>query len=242
MADPADPASAAEMLPPPGSRPAAQALFGDRLPLAQRYAQLLVTVGAERGLIGPRERDRVWDRHVLNSAVLAELLDHGESVADVGSGAGLPGIPLSLARPDLCLILVEPMQRRCVFLREVVAELELEARVSVVRGRAPECAREIFSIDCVTARAVAPLDRLVSWTMPLCRPGGRLLALRGRTAEHEVAQAEAEISQAGGEAPRVRVLGSELLAEPVTVAEVRCSATRKSRRGGARNAEGHKRT
>lgn len=219
-------------------RHAADALFGERLPVARRYAGLLVTAGAERGLIGPGERDRVWERHLLNSAVLSEAVAAGEAVVDVGSGAGLPGIPLALAREDLRLTLVEPMERRCVFLREVVRALDLADRVAVVRGRAPDCVGQIPPTDYVVARAVAPLNRLVWWTMPLCRPGGRLLALRGRTAEQEIGQAAADIARAGGRLPQVKVLGQGLLPDPATAVEVTRSAQTRLRRGGTRHARG----
>lgn len=212
--------------PPPDWLLAAQALFGEQLALARRFADLLVTTGSQRGLLGPREGPRIWERHLLNSAVLAEVLLLNERVADVGSGAGLPGIPLALARPDLHLTLVEPMERRCVFLREVVAELALGQRVVVVRGRAPECAQQVVPVTTVVARAVAPLNRLVSWTMPLCVPGGRLLALRGRTAEHEIETMSADIRRAGGDRPSLIVLGRDLLPDPVTVVEVQRSVGR----------------
>lgn len=231
--------------PPPDWRPAAQALFGERLVFARRFAELLVTRGTKQGLLGPREGQRIWERHLLNSAVLTEALLAEERVADVGSGAGLPGIPLALARPDLHLTLIEPMERRCVFLREVVSELALDERVVVVRGRAPECAKQLVPVTTVVARAVAPLDRLVSWTMPLCQPGGRLLALRGRTAELEIETMRADIGRAGGEGLSLTVLGRGLLPEPVNVVEVRRSTVQArnatGRRGDARHGGGSNR-
>ena len=202
-------------------RPAAEHLFGERLPLAEQYARVLATDGLTRGLLGPREAERIWERHVVNSAVLAELVPPDASVVDVGSGAGLPGIPLALVRPDLTVVLLEPMLRRTTFLSEVVHELGLEGRVSVVRGRAPENAGDLpFTPDCVVARAVAPLDRLVSWTMPLMPPHGILLALRGASAEDEVRTAAASISRAGGSRPTVLRIGVDLPGEPVTVVRV----------------------
>jgi 16S rRNA (guanine527-N7)-methyltransferase len=161
---------------------AAAAVFTSRLAQAIRYAGLLSTWGVERGLIGPREPARIWDRHVLNSAALAGGITEHADVVDVGSGAGLPGIPLALARPDLRIRLVEPMQRRAEFLREVLAALELE--VEVLCARAEDVPPG--SADVVVARAVAPLARLLPWTLPLLRPGGTLLALKGRSAEAEV--------------------------------------------------------
>jgi 16S rRNA (guanine527-N7)-methyltransferase len=206
--------------PPLGLRAAAEQLFGERLPLAQRYAELLATVGIERGLLGPREAERVWERHLLNSAVLESALARDRTVVDVGSGAGLPGIPLALARPDLRVCLLEPMLRRVRFLDEVIAELSL-GQVSAVRGRAPEDAAALpFTPDYAVARAVAPLDRLVSWTMPLVRMGGELLALRGQSANEEARTARQAVARAGGRPPTVHRLGEGLLPEPVTVVQV----------------------
>lgn len=154
-----------------------------------RYEEWLHGAGIERGLIGPREADRLWERHVLNSAVAAPLLNAGERVVDVGSGAGLPGIPLAFARPDVSVVLLEPLARRAAFLAEVVADLGLEPRVSVVRGRAEDVVRDGVRYDVAVARAVAPLDRLAAWCLPLLRVGGRLLAWKGDRAEEEVAAA-----------------------------------------------------
>jgi 16S rRNA (guanine527-N7)-methyltransferase len=202
-------------------RPAAERLFGENLVLAERYATLLATDGLIRGLLGPREAERIWQRHVLNSAVVEELVPTGCAVVDVGSGAGLPGIPIALARPDVSVALLEPMLRRTTFLTEVVSALGLTARVTVVRGRAPESVTDLpFPSDCVVARAVAPLERLVSWTMPLVRPNGVLLALRGAAAADEVLAAAAAVSRAGGSAPELLRVGGELLTDPVTVVRV----------------------
>lgn len=168
--------------PPPA---VAEALFGPQLAVARQYAELLGSVGVERGLLGPREAARVWDRHLVNSVVLAELLPTGGSVLDVGSGAGLPGIPVAIARPELTVTLVEPMQRRTTFLEECVAQLSL-ANVRVVRARAEELAGEVI-VDVVIARAVAPLERLLGLTLPLVRPGGRVLAVKGDRVGEELA-------------------------------------------------------
>jgi 16S rRNA (guanine527-N7)-methyltransferase len=165
--------------------------FGDRLPLAVRYEEWLAGAGIERGLLGPREVPRLWERHLLNSVALAPLLRDGERVVDVGSGAGLPGIPLALARPECSFVLVEPLARRAAFLTEVVDDLRLAPQVSVVRARAEDLARSAERYDVAVARAVAPLARLAAWCLPLLRVGGRLLAVKGERAEAEVAAAPA---------------------------------------------------
>lgn len=199
---------------------AARVLFAQRLPLAQRYADLLATDGVVRGLIGPREAPRIWDRHLLNSAAVTEMVSDNASVIDVGSGAGLPGIPLALARPDLTVVLVESLARRTGFLIEVVEALGLVDRVSVHRGRAEEIVGRVAPADVVTARAVAPLDRLAAWCLPLTAVGGRLLAIKGASAAEEVATHAAVVARLGGGTPTVRLCGEELLAEPTTVIEV----------------------
>lgn len=163
-------------------------MFSSRLALAERYAGLLATEGIVRGLIGPREVPRLWDRHLLNCALVADLVPEGSTVCDIGSGAGLPGIVLALRRPDLHVTLVEPLLRRTTFLEEVVTELGLD-QVRVVRGRA-EDQRGGAPFEVVTSRAVAPLPRLLAWSMPLVAPGGVLLALKGSSATAEVAEVE----------------------------------------------------
>jgi 16S rRNA (guanine527-N7)-methyltransferase len=198
-------------------------VFGDRLRLAERYAELLTTDAVVRGLIGPREAPRIWERHLLNCAVVAELIPMGASVVDVGSGAGLPGIVLAVARPDLTVTLVEPLARRAAFLTEAVTALGLD-RTTVVRARAEECVGKLPSADVVTARAVAPLDRLAGWCLPLATAGGRLLALKGATAEAELASllsghVEA-LARLGAGAATVRSCGDGLLDEPTTVVEI----------------------
>ncbi len=154
--------------------------------LLKRYHQWLCVAGVERGLVGPREIDRMWDRHINNSAVLEELVPHGVSVIDVGSGAGLPGIPLAIVRPDLKITLLEPLARRVDYLNEVIADLGLSDRVDVVRGRAEEPAAKKLSADVVTGRAVASLSKLISWCWPLVKPGGQILMIKGQTATEEV--------------------------------------------------------
>ncbi len=197
--------------------PPAAELFGDRLPRAVRYAQLLADTGVVRGLIGPRETERLWDRHLLNCAVVGELVPESCRVLDVGSGAGLPGIPLALARPDLAVTLLEPMARRVAWLEEVVQEVGVP--VAVRRGRAedPLIRRELGGHDVLTARAVAPLGRLAGWAMPLLRPGGQLLALKGTGAADEVAREAEAVRQAGAGTARLVRCGVGLLDTPTTV-------------------------
>jgi 16S rRNA (guanine527-N7)-methyltransferase len=180
-------------------------VFGDRLGLAETYARLLAGPGVERGLVGPREPERIWDRHLLNCAALAPLLPPGARIVDVGSGAGLPGVALALRRPDLYVDLVESLRRRTDFLGQVVDELGLSAQVRVVRGRVedPEVVKLVGDAEWVTARAVAPLDRLVGWCLPLLRPGGSLLALKGERAAEELAEHAAAIRRRGGAHGRV---------------------------------------
>ena len=188
-------APSGELLAPP---PEAPAIFGDRLPLAIRYGELLAGPGREQGVIGPRELPRLWERHLMNSAAIGEVLPAGSGVVDVGSGAGLPGFPLVLARPDLTVTLLEPMARRVAWLEMVAADLGVP--VTVVRGRAEEreTRRRCGESDVVTARAVAPLGRLVAWTLPLVRSGGVLAAMKGASAADEVARDAKAVRLAGG--------------------------------------------
>ena len=200
---------------------AARAVFGDRLPLAQAYAELLITDGVVRGLIGPREAPRVWERHLINCAVLSEMIPIGASVVDVGSGAGLPGIVLAVARPDLRITLVEPLARRTAFLSEAVTALGLDSTVTVVRGRAEDLVGgPLAAADVVTARAVAPLDRLAGWCLPLAAIGGRLLALKGSSAAEEVAEHREAIARMGGSDPVIALCGEGVIAPPTTVVEI----------------------
>jgi 16S rRNA (guanine527-N7)-methyltransferase len=190
--------------------------------LATRYTELLMTDGVERGLIGPRESERIWDRHLLNSAVVEELIPDQARVIDVGSGAGLPGVALAVARPDLTIVLVEPMARRTTFLSEVVAALGLE-RTTVVRARAEDCVRgrnRLEPADVVTARAVAPLDRLAQWCLPLVATAGRLLALKGESAADEIAAHRNAVARAGGGEPTIRRCGENVVPAPTTVVEI----------------------
>lgn len=193
---------------------AAGAIFGDRLELAIGYVHLLRTAGVTRGLLGPRESDRIWERHILNSAALAEVVPAGATVVDLGSGAGLPGIPLWLARPDLEITLVEPMQRRATFLREVVERLDLA--VAVVNARAEDLTGR--GADVVVVRALAPMERLIPMALPVLRPGGRLLALKGRTAEAEIGKAATVLrGWPGARITRIEVGGADMMATVVQV-------------------------
>ncbi len=203
---------------PPEPPPAARDVFGDRLPTARRYADLLAGPGVERGLIGPREVDRIWERHLLNSAAIAELLDPAERVADIGSGAGLPGIPLAIARPDLRMVLVEPLLRRSEFLREVIDDLGL-GDVRVVRGRAEDRAvrDEVGECDAVVSRAVASLDKISRWSLPLLRKRGRMLAMKGERAQAEVDEHRRVMIGLGANDVRVVRCGVNYLTPPATV-------------------------
>lgn len=181
----------------PKAPPGAVAVFGDRLALAECYVDWLAGAGLERGLMGPRERPRLWDRHVLNCAAAQSGIAEGETVVDIGSGAGLPGIPLALARPDLTITLVEPLLRRATFLSEVIDDLGID--VTVVRGRAEEKAvrGEVGGADVVTSRAVAPLAKLAGWSAPLLRSGGRMVALKGASAAEEVDRDQKALARLG---------------------------------------------
>lgn len=185
--------------PQPG---AAVQVFGDRIEPARRYVRALATDGVLRGLIGPREPARLWSRHVLNSAVVASLIDAKARVVDIGSGAGLPGIPLAIVRPDCRITLVEPLERRVRFLLEMVDALGLE-NCRVVRGRAEEVVADCGDADFVISRAVAPLHRLVTWSAPLVRPGGVVLALKGETAREELQRDRKAVAAAGLVDPEV---------------------------------------
>ncbi|WP_287863043.1 16S rRNA (guanine(527)-N(7))-methyltransferase RsmG [Corynebacterium sp.] len=196
---------------------AAEAVFGDRLPLARAYAEFLATAGIERGLLGPREVPRIWERHVLNSAVLGEVIEDGARVIDVGSGAGLPGIPLAIARPDLHVQLLEPLLRRSNFLAEINDQLELGCEV--VRGRAEEPAvvKQLGGANVVTSRAVAPLGKLAKWSLPLVRVGGSMKALKGGSVAEELERDAREIRKAGGGNGTIEMVGESKVAEPTHV-------------------------
>lgn len=203
----------------PPAPPVARGVFpSERLALAQQYAGLLADAGVVRGLIGPREAPRLWERHLVNCALLAELVPPGARLVDIGSGAGLPGLVLAVARPDLTITLVEPLLRRTTFLEEAVDDLAL-SRVEVVRARA-EALHGVRRFDVVTSRAVAPLDRLLRWSMPLVEPGGALVAMKGSRVADEVRAARTTLRELGCAAPEVHVLGEELLDPPTYAVRV----------------------
>ncbi|MBA6439283.1 16S rRNA (guanine(527)-N(7))-methyltransferase RsmG [Streptomyces sp. DSM 41524] len=229
---------AAELPPAP---PEARDVFGDRFPEAVRYGELLADVGVTRGLIGPREVPRLWERHLLNCAVLSEVVPEGVTVCDVGSGAGLPGIPLALTRPDLRITLLEPLLRRTNFLREVVELLGLE-HVTVVRGRAEEVLGKLTPMHVVTARAVAPLDRLAGWGVPLLRPYGEMLLLKGDTAEEELKQARAALGKLGVVGTSVLHVGEGVVDPPSTVVRVEVGESPGGVRFAAKRAKAARRT
>ena len=178
----------------------AQRVFASRLALAVRYADLLATEGTLRGLIGPREVPRLWERHLLNCAVLADAIPEGATVCDVGSGAGLPGVVLAIRRPDLTVTLVEPLLRRTTFLEEVVDGLGL-TNVEVLRARA-DALHGARTFAVVTSRAVAPLGRLLEWSMPLVAADGILLAMKGSSAASEIEAAQSVLTALGCADPR----------------------------------------
>lgn len=208
-----------DLSPTPPAPASAQGVFGVALPRAERYAALLAQDATVRGLIGPREVPRLWERHLLNCAVVTDVLPRGSAVADIGSGAGLPGIVLAIRRPDLRVTLVEPLLRRTTFLDEAVAALELD-NAEVLRARAEELhGRRTF--DVVTSRAVAPMSRLARWSLPLVRPGGELVAMKGSSAADELVEAQQEIARRRGAEPQIELLGEEFLSPAVTVVRIR---------------------
>lgn len=188
-------------------------IFGDRLPLARAYAAALVRDSNLLGLLGPREMPKLWTRHILNSAVVAELVPPGKTVADVGSGAGLPGIPMAIAQPDAHFTLIEPMERRSDWLRQITAEIGL-TNVTVLRARAEEVGE---AFDLVTARAVSALPKLLRLTVPITNHGGKVLALKGSKAAEEIEEAKKlakKLKIAGFEVVHT---GKQFLAEPTLV-------------------------
>lgn len=197
---------------------ARRAFPSERLALAEQYAQLLATDGVVRGLIGPREAPRLWDRHLVNCSLLEQLIPNGSSVCDIGSGAGLPGLVLAIARPDLEITLVEPLLRRTTFLEEVSSSLVLE-NVEVVRGRA-DALHGARTFDVVTSRAVAPLERLLGWSMPLVAPTGALVAMKGSSVSEEIAAAADELKRWGCAEPKVTLLGEGWPVSPTVALRV----------------------
>lgn len=208
----------------------AEEIFGDRVERATRFVEHLASTGVDRGLLGPRELPRLWTRHVLNCAVVAELVPSEADVLDIGSGAGLPGIALSLARPDVSVTLVEPLERRVHWLEEVVDDLGLQVRV--IRARAEDLAGEAHA-SIVTARAVAALPRLVEWGLPLVAPTGALLAIKGRSAREELAAATPVMRRLGAESWEIVECGVSLTV-PTTVVRVRVGPGRAATPGRPR--------
>lgn len=206
----------------PGATPSAPALarrvFSDALPAAEQYARLLAEDALVRGLIGPREVARLWERHLLNSALITDLVGPSATVCDIGTGAGLPGLVMAIRRPDLEVTLVEPLLRRTTFLDDAVRRLGL-GNVEVVRARA-EALHGARTFDVVTSRAVAPMIRLAGWSLPLVRSGGEFLAMKGSSVETEVEAASAVIRAAGGSYRGVVELGRDVLEPPVRVVRV----------------------
>ncbi|MGF6881885.1 16S rRNA (guanine527-N7)-methyltransferase [Nocardia sp. GAS34] len=227
-----NPSPGSDVEPPPAE---AARVFGDRLPLARQYHAALASAGVERGLIGPREVPRLWDRHILNCAVLGELIAEGATVVDIGSGAGLPGIPLAIARPDLRVTLVEPLLRRTIFLAEFIESAGLN--VTVVRGRAeqPGVRKEAGGADVVTSRAVAPLAKLAQWSLPLVHDHGRMLALKGSSVAEELERDREELTRAGGGNAEVLECGAGIVTPPTVVLSVeRLPRSERENRRGAR--------
>ena len=194
----------------------ARELYGAQFPLLNRYVDILGSTGVAWGLLGPREADRLWDRHILNSAALSGLIAADSAVADVGSGAGLPGIPLALLRPDLRMTLIESLLRRSTFLTQTVEELEIADRVEVVRSRAEDHHQ---TYDVVVARALAPLDRLIGWCNPLRAPAGVILALKGSSAADEVTSARRQLDAAQLDAEVLKARAHPDV-EPTTVVRI----------------------
>jgi 16S rRNA (guanine527-N7)-methyltransferase len=195
----------------------ARQIYGDQFPLISRYVDILRSTAVVWGLLGPREADRLWDRHILNSAALSGLIATDSAVADVGSGAGLPGIPLAVLRPDLRMTLIEPLLRRFTFLTQTVEELGITDHVTVVRSRAEDHQE---SYHAVVARALAPLDRLIGWCNPLRACDGVILALKGASANDEIMAANRELAAAQLDAEVLNVRAHPE-AGPATVVRLR---------------------
>ena len=211
------------------------ALCGTTIRLLTSYAELLASTGVSHGLIGPREVPRLWERHLLNCAAIAPALPIGAVVVDIGSGAGLPGIVLAALRQDIEMTLLEPLVRRVDYLQDAVSTLGL-GNVEIVRGRAEELSGSLAA-DIVTARAVAPLGRLVTWALPLLRPHGVMLAIKGRSAADEIASSLPELRSAGAASWGVESWGSDVLAEPTTVIRVARGGSKSLRRPTRRGSE-----
>jgi 16S rRNA (guanine527-N7)-methyltransferase len=202
----------------PAPPAAAVTLFGPAIGLAERFTSLLATHGVERGLIGPREVPRLWERHLLNCGAIAELIPDEAEVVDIGSGAGLPGLVIAMLRPQVRMTLLDPMLRRTVFLGECAAELGL-GNVTVCRGRAEDMAG-VIRADIVTSRAVAPLGRLAELSAGLVRPGGTILALKGDQAQSELDQAGTVLRRLGVRSAEVLKAGQGIVEPPATVVRI----------------------
>jgi 16S rRNA (guanine527-N7)-methyltransferase len=228
-------------LTPPAAPEGAAAVFQDRLVLAEAFVGVLADTGVSHGLVGPREVPRLWDRHVLNCAVIEDAFPVGARLVDIGSGAGLPGVALAIARPDLEVHLVEPMLRRTTWLQKVVSDLDL-AGVTVHRGRAEELAGRL-SAPWVTARAVARLGKLAGWCVPLLEPRGTLVAMKGRTAAEELTEDAPALRRLGLAEGVVTAHGGAVLDEPVLTVDLRLTGEQ-SMPGGrrARRRSGTRRT
>lgn len=203
----------------PATPAQALGIFGDRLALAEQFVAILADTGIAHGLIGPREAPRLWDRHVLNCAVAHRAIAGSpagtqQQVADVGSGAGLPGLALAIARPDLEIHLIEPLTRRTGWLSGTIATLGIDN--AIVHTARAESMWDRLSVPYVTARAVSGIVQLAAWTLPLLAPGGSLLALKGSRAESELATNQAALRQMGVVDSSVEILGQEL-ADPTTI-------------------------
>lgn len=207
--------------PVPAPPEVARLVFGAALPVAEAYADLLAGPGVVRGLLGPGETERIWDRHLLNCAVVAELVAPARELVDIGSGAGLPGVVLAMLLPDVHVVLLEPMARRTVFLSECVEALGL-GNLEVLRGRAEDMAGRLEA-DVVTARAVARLDRLAVLAAGVARPGGLVLAMKGAAAERELADAQPVLRHLGASGAEIVAAGTGLVNEPTTVVRFRTS-------------------
>jgi 16S rRNA (guanine527-N7)-methyltransferase len=198
-------------------------VFSRALPLAEQFTELLSTEATVRGLIGPREVPRLWERHLLNCAVISDLMPENSTVCDIGSGAGLPGIVLAIRRPDLSVTLLEPLLRRTTFLELAVSRMGLN-NVTVHRGRAEEMHSDTEwagGFDVVTSRAVAPMERLAGWSLPLVRSGGLFLAMKGSSATEELDRSRTVLKRLGGTDARVETVGQQWLDPAVTVVSVR---------------------
>jgi 16S rRNA (guanine527-N7)-methyltransferase len=202
-----------------------KAIFGPQIDKARAFAQKLANDSDDLGLLGPRELDKLWSRHILNSAVVAETVKAGDLVADVGSGAGLPGIPMAIALPEANFVLIEPMERRSSWMLEVIEELGL-TNVEVRRARAEEILDLKF--DIVTARAVAALDKLLRLTAHLLKPGGSLIALKGSKASEEIEAARKLQKKLGIASFEIQICGEKFLAEPTSVVKTTLDSSKEN--------------